>query len=65
MTKTQTISVLIALITWMLISLLFVISIVGLLLFVRSDNSCSAWEGDDGISSWNKIGIGLYKKLIS
>jgi len=65
MTTTQTICVFLSFILWMIISLILVLSIIGLLLFVRSDNTCSTWEGEDGVSSWYKIGKKLYTKLTS
>ena len=58
-------NILTAFIIWMIISFLLVISIVGLLLFVRSDNGVENWQGERGRSGWMKIGIGLYESLIS
>lgn len=55
---------LIALIFWMIISLALACSIVGLLLFVRSDSDTKFWQGEKGRSAWCKIGIGLYDNLV-
>ena len=57
-------SILIALIFWMLISLVLSLSIVGLLLFVRADGNTQYWQGDKGRSTWCKIGVGLFENLI-
>ncbi len=57
--------VLIALIIWMIISFLLVLSVIGLLLFIRSDTGTKYWQGEKGRSGWLKIGIGLYESLIS
>lgn len=56
--------ILIALIVWLLCSLILVCSIIGLLLFLRTDYSTVNWQGDDGMSTWNRIGLGLMKQLI-
>lgn len=52
------------LIIWMIISLILVCSIVGLLLFMRSDTSCESHLGEIGVSSWNKIGLGILGKIL-
>lgn len=57
-------SILIALIIWFICSLLLVGSVIGLLLFIRSDYNTRHWQGEDGISTWLRIGLGLMNKLI-
>lgn len=54
----------IALIVWMLISLILVCTVVGLVLFIRTDTLCSHHLGDRGLSTWSRIGLGLYEKII-
>lgn len=56
--------ILIALIFWLITSLILVCSVIGLLLFVRSDHNVKTWEGDEGSSTWAKIGITLTNNLI-
>lgn len=57
-------AILIALIIWLLCSIVLVCSVIGMLLFIRTDGNTVKWQGDDGISSWNRIGLGLMTKLI-
>ena len=57
-------SILIGLIFWMLISLVLALSVVGLLLFVRADGNTKYWQGDEGRSTWCRIGVGLFENLI-
>lgn len=61
MTKTKA---LVALIFWMFFSLLLVCSVVGLLLFIRTDISCSYWQGDEGRSTWANIGMKLLDNFL-
>ncbi len=51
----------ICLIIWMLISLIFVLSIVGLILFIPKDS----WQNQENVpSSWNMIGIKLINSIV-
>ena len=51
----------ICLIIWMIISLLFVFSIIGLVMFIPKDN----WENKENTpSTWNSIGIKLLNNII-
>ena len=55
---------LIALIVWMIISLILTLSIVGMIVWVRADNNTLNWQGDEGRSTWAKIGQDLSDRLI-
>lgn len=48
-------------IIWMLISLIFVCSIVGLVMFISKDDYAHA---DNTPSTWNSIGINLLNNII-
>ena len=51
----------ICLIIWMIISLLFVFSIIGLVMFIPKDN----WKNIENTpSTWNSIGIKLLNNII-
>lgn len=56
--------ILIALLAWASFSLALVLSVVGLVLFIRADYNTEKWQGDEGTSTWNKIGFALVNKLI-
>lgn len=53
----------ILLIFWMATTLCLVCSIVGLVLFVRDDSQCENFQGDEGMSSWMRVGHSLLNKL--
>ena len=49
------------LIIWMLISLIFVFSIIGLIMFIPKDN----WENIENVpSTWYSIGLKLLNSII-
>ena len=49
------------LVIWMIVSLLFVCSIIGLVMFIPKDQ----WEHRENTpSTWNTIGLGLFNSLI-
>ena len=51
----------VCLIIWMIISLLFVFSIIGLVMFIPKDN----WKNIENTpSTWNSIGIKLLNNII-
>ena len=51
----------VCLIIWMIISLIFVFSIIGLVMFVPKDH----WElKENNPSTWNSIGIKLLNNII-
>jgi hypothetical protein len=56
--------ILIALIFWMIISLILTLSIIGNLVWVRSDTNVENWKGDAGRSTWARVGHSLCNKLI-
>jgi flagellar biosynthesis/type III secretory pathway M-ring protein FliF/YscJ len=56
--------ILIALVVWMIVSLILTLSVIGLLVWVRSDDSTTYWKGDEGRSTWARIGQDLTDNLI-
>ena len=55
---------LIALIVWMIISLILTLSIIGIIVWIRADCNTQYWQGDKGRSTWTRIGQNLTDKLI-
>lgn len=55
--------ILIALIFWMIFTIILVCSVVGLLLFVRADYNTKYYQGEEGRGGWVKIGLKLMDKL--
>ena len=57
---------LIALIVWMIISLILSLSVIGLLVWVRADANSEYWKaGNEGRSTWAIIGQTLTDRLIN
>lgn len=48
----------------MIISLLLSLSIIGNLVWIRSDSDTEFWKGDEGRSTWARIGQNLCDNLI-
>jgi len=56
----------VALIVWMIITLLLSLSLVGLLVVVyREDSACDYWKGDEGEASWMQVGKRLFNYCIN
>ena len=55
---------LIAFIIWMLLSFMLVCTVIGMLLFCRTDGSTLNWQGDRGRSTWMTLGHRLMEKLL-
>lgn len=53
-----------AFIAWLIASLILVCTVIGMLLFCRTDGNTLNWQGDRGRSTWMTIGIKLIEKLI-
>lgn len=53
-----------ALILWMLFSLILTLSVIGNLVWVRQDSNMPTYYGIEGRSTWAKIGNELVKKLV-
>ena len=56
---------LIALIVWMVISLILSLSVIGLVVWIRADSGMEYWKGYEGRSTWARIGQNLTDKLIN
>lgn len=56
---------LIALIVWMIVSLILTLSIIGMIVWVRGDFITQYWQGYEGRSTWARIGQDLTDKLIN
>lgn len=56
---------LIALIVWMIVSLILTLSIIGMIVWIRGDFSTQYWQGYEGRSTWARIGQDLTDKLIN
>jgi hypothetical protein len=59
----KTVGITISFIVWCLITLILSISIIGLIVFIREDNECRNWQGEEGESAWFKMGRKLINKL--
>jgi len=59
----EKIALFLLLMTWLIVSLILACSVIGLLLFVRADHNCSTFQGDEGMSSWMRLGHGILKKF--
>lgn len=58
------ITILFALVFWMIFTLILACSIVGFAVLIREDHNCKKYQGEAGEAVWFKIGKQITNELI-